>query len=297
MKYLSDIVQLAKSKGIRRLVVAAADDDTVLKAVRHVVNEGYIKPVLIGNKQEIIKICQDIDFKVDGIEIIDESVPAEISRIAVSIVQQGKADIIMKGLISTGVLLKAVVDKENGLRKGNLLSHFTLFESKYYHKLLAATDVAMNIAPTLEEKTHILNNAVEVMHNLGVSIPKVAVVTPVETINEKIESTVHAALLTVMNKRGQIRGCIVDGPLALDNAISAEATAHKKIISDVAGDADILLVPDLNSGNILYKSLMFMGEALSAAIVTGAKVPIVLTSRAASEQSKIVSIALAAALD
>jgi phosphate butyryltransferase len=297
MKHLTDIIALARAKGKRRLVIAAADDDTVLKSVQSVVNDGYILPIFIGNKQRIIKIGNDIGFDVSQFRIIDELNPEATAKIAVSLINHGEADILMKGLIGTAPLLKAVVDKENGLRKNNMISHFTLFESQYYHKLFGAADVAMNIAPTLEEKIYILKNSVEVMHKLGVNNPKVAVVAPVETINEKIESTVHAALLTVMNRRKQITGCIVDGPLALDNAISAEATSHKQIVSEVAGDADLLLVPDLDSGNILYKSLIFMGGALSAAIVTGAKVPIVLTSRAATEESKVMSIALAAALE
>ena len=297
MKHLADIAQIARSKVKRRLVIAAAADDTVLKSVQSAVNEGYISPIFVGNKQQIVQIGHEIGFDVSIYPIVDEPNPEATAKIAVSLINKGEADILMKGLLGTAPLLKAVVDKDNGLRKSSLLSHFTLFESPYYHKLLGAADVAMNISPTLEEKIHILNNSVEVMHKLGVSNPKVAIVGPVETINEKIESTVHAALLTLMNKRKQITGCIVDGPLALDNAISAEATSHKQIVSEVAGDADLLLVSDLDSGNILYKSLIFMGGAISAAIVTGAKVPVVLTSRAASEESKVMSIALAAALE
>ena len=297
MRHISEIKTLAKTKGIRRLVIAAADDITVLEAVQSVVSEGYIIPVLIGDKSKILKFSSDIGFEVKEFEIIDEPNPDATAKIAVALINQGKADILMKGLLGTAPLLKAVVDRDNGLRKNNMLSHFTLFESQYYHKLFGVADVAMNIAPTLEEKIYILNNSVEVMHKLGVDNPKVAVIAPVETINEKIESTIHAALLTMMNKRKQITGCIVDGPLALDNAISAEATKHKNIISDVAGDADILIAHNLDSGNILYKSLLFMGGALSAAIVTGAKVPIVLTSRADSEQNKVFSIALAAVLE
>ena len=190
-----------------------------------------------------------------------------------------------------------MIAKDNGLRKSAVLSHFALFESKFYHKILGVTDAAMNIAPTFEEKINILNNAVEIMHKLGYSFPKVALIAPVETINDKIESTIHAAMLTMMYKRKQLTGCIVDGPLSLDNAVSLEASKHKGIVSEVAGDADIVMVPELNSGNVLYKSLIFLGGAISAAIVTGAKVPIVLTSRADSEHSKLMSIAFAAALE
>ncbi len=193
-------------------------------------------------------------------------------------------------------MLKAVLDKENGLTKGSTLSHFALIESPYYHKLFGITDAAMNILPGFDEKVQILNNAVEVFHRLGIKNPKVAVVGPLEVVNPKIESTTHAAMLTVMNKRGQIQGCIVDGPFAIDNAVSKEAAEHKGIISDVAGDADILLAPDLNSGNILYKTLMFLGGGTSAAVIMGARVPIVLTSRADDERSKMMSIALAAAM-
>lgn len=296
MKHLAEIVEMAKAKGKRRLVVAAADDDVVLKAVQGSVNQGIISPILVGDKLKIIQIGNEIGFDISSVRIVDEPNPDATAKIAVSLINQGEADILMKGLIGTAPLLKAVVDREQGLRKNTLLSHFTLFESSYYHKLFGASDVAMNIAPTLDEKIHIINNSVEVMQKLGVLVPKVAMIGPVETINEKIESTVHAALLTVMNKRKQIKGCIIDGPLSLDNAISAEATSHKQIVSEVAGDADLLIVPDLDSGNILYKSLTFMGGALSAAIVTGARAPIVLTSRASDEESKILSIALAAAV-
>jgi phosphate butyryltransferase len=297
MKSLSDIMTMAKSKGVRRLSVASADDRSVLRAVQSAMSEGFIIPILIGNEKNILRISNEINFDVNGIEIIDETNPTVIARMAVSLINQGKADILMKGMIATAPLLKAVVDKENGLRKNRLLSHFTLFESKYYHKLFGVTDVAMNIAPSLEEKMQILNNAVEIMHKLDNSNPKVAILAPAETVNPKIESSIHAAILTMMNRRGQIKGCVVDGPLAFDNAISAEATGHKGIVSEVAGDADILLVPELNSGNILYKTLLFMGGALSVAIVTGAKVPIVLTSRAASEHSKLMSMALASVLE
>ncbi|MFC2104620.1 phosphate acyltransferase, partial [Bacteroidota bacterium] len=193
-------------------------------------------------------------------------------------------------------LLKAVLDKENGLTKGSTLSHFALIESPYYHKLIGITDAGMNIMPNFNEKVHIINNAVEVFHRLGVKNPKVAIVGPLEVVNPKIESTAHAAMLTVMNRRGQIQGCIVDGPFAVDNAVSKKAAEHKGIVSDVAGDADIMVAPELNSGNMLYKTLMFMGGCTSASVIMGAKVPIVLTSRADEEKSKMMSIALAAAM-
>lgn len=295
-KSLNDIVSIAKGKETRRLAVAAAADRHVLEAVKNAYLEGIIIPKLVGNKMEIEKICKEIDFDLTGIELFAENNPALSAIKAVALIKDGKADILMKGLVSTAPLLKAVLDKENGLTKGSTLSHFALIESPYYHKLFGITDAAMNILPGFEEKVHILNNAVEVFHRLGIKNPKVAVVGPLEVVNPKIESTTHAAMLTVMNKRGQIQGCIVDGPFAIDNAVSKEAAEHKGIISDVAGDADILLAPDLNSGNILYKTLMFLGGGISAAVIMGARVPIVLTSRADDERSKMMSIALAAAM-
>ncbi len=295
-KSLNDIISIAKSKETRRLAVAAAADKPVLKAVKNAYLEGIIIPVLVGNKTEIERICKEINFDLSGIEIYEENIPAISSVKAVALIKEGKADILMKGLVSTAPLLKAVLDKENGLTKGSTLSHFALIESPYYHKLIGITDAGMNILPSLNEKVDIINNSVEVFHRLGIKIPKVAVVGPLEVVNPKIESTTHAAMLAVMNRRGQIQGCIVDGPFAIDNAVSKEAAEHKGVISDVAGDADILVAPDLNSGNMLYKTLMFMGGCTSAAVIMGAKVPIVLTSRADTNKSKMMSIALAAAM-
>lgn len=296
IKSLNDIISIAKKKETRRLAVAAAADKPVLEAVKNAYNEGIIIPVLVGNKEEIEKICKEIDFDLKGIYIYEENNPALSSVKAVNLIREGKADILMKGLVSTAPLLKAVLDKENGLRKAATLSHFALIESPYYHKLIGVTDAAMNIAPEFIEKVNIINNSVEVFHRLGIKNPKVAIIGPLEVVNPKIESTTHAAMLTVMNQRGQIQGCTVDGPFAIDNAVSKEAAEHKGIVSDVAGDADILVAPDLNSGNVLYKTLMFMGGSTSAAVIMGAKVPVVLTSRADTDKSKMMSIALAAAM-
>jgi phosphate butyryltransferase len=192
--------------------------------------------------------------------------------------------------------VKAILDKETGLLKGNLLSHVAFFETSFYHKILCITDAALNISPDFNEKCAIVNNAVSVYHKLGIINPRVAVLAAVETVNPRMEATVHGAMLTMMQKRNQIEGCIIDGPLALDIAVSADAAKHKGLISDVAGDADILVTPDLNSGNMLYKSLNFLGGAFVAAIVAGASVPVVLTSRADQDKSKFMSIALAAAM-
>jgi phosphate butyryltransferase len=288
---------MAKSKAKRKLVVAAAADLHVLEAVADAQKEGIIEPILVGDKEGIIEISAKIGFDISNVEIIHEPNPVKASVKAVAVIKEGNADILMKGLVSTGPLLKAVLDKENGLRKGGTLSHIAFYETPYYHKLICITDAAMNVAPEIGDKVHILNNAVEAFHKLGVKEPKVAVIAAVEVVNPKMEATVDAALLTMMNKRKQIKGCIVDGPLAIDNAVSKEAAVHKGIESEVAGDCDILLAPDINSGNILYKTMGFLGGGLAAAVLMGAKVPIVLTSRSDSDKSKMLSIALAAAME
>ena len=296
LKHLNDLIDIARAKPTKRLAVAAAGDRAVMDAVQNAMKENIIIPVLVGDQQKISEIAEELGMNISKISIHHEPNPAKASQKAVSLVRRGEADILMKGLVSTAPLLKAVLDKENGLRKGGTLSHFALIESPHYHKLFGVTDAAMNIAPEFQEKVDMINNAVDVFHGLGFPKPKVAVIAPLEVVNPKIDSTSHAAMLAKMNDRGQLRDCIVDGPFAIDNAVSKDAAEHKKIYSSVAGDADILMTPELNSGNVLYKTLMFLGGCTSAAIIMGAQAPIVLTSRADTEKSKMMSIALAAAM-
>lgn len=293
---LEQLIERAKSDVTKRLVVAAAADEPVLEAVCAARREKIIEPILVGDKLKIMKIAEKLNLDISNVEIIDESDDAKASAISVKLIREGKAEILMKGLVQTSTMLKAVLDKENGLRKGNLLSHFALMESPFYHKLIAIADGGVNIAPTFEEKVVILENSVEVFHKLGYENPKVAVVGAVETVNPKMEATIHAAMLTQMNRRKQIKGCKIDGPFGLDNAVSKEAAKHKGIESEIAGDADLLLVPNIDAGNLIYKCMGFLGGATSAAIIMGAKVPIILTSRADSDRSKMMSIALAAAM-
>ncbi len=295
-KSLDEIREKARQRETRKIVVAAAEDLPVLKAVMQAVILDIAIPILVGNSLKIKELAKTIEFDLSSVDIIDEKDPARSCIRAVELIREDRADILMKGLVQTAPLLLAILDKEKGLRNRSTLSHLAIFQTRYYHKLLGVTDAAMNISPDINEKVNILHNAAEVFNALGVPEPKIAVLGPLETVNEKIPSTVDAAILTQMNRRGQITGCIVDGPLALDNAISADAAKHKGIISSVAGDADILLAPDLNSGNILYKSMSFLSDGISAAIVTGATAPVVLTSRADTEESKLYSIALAAAI-
>lgn len=296
LKTLNQLKEIAGSKGRKRLIAAVAQDEEVLLALKKAKEEGIIVPLLIGNPQEIKEIAKKIGFDYSDADIVGENNPAAACALAVKYIREGKGDILMKGLVNTGEFVKAIIDKQTGLLTGSLLSHVAFFESRYYHKVFCVTDAALNITPEFSDKVAILSNAVKTCHQLGLEKPKVAVLAPVESVNMKIEATVHAAMLTQMQRRNQINGCIVDGPLALDNAISAEAAKHKGLVSDVAGDADVLMVPDLNSGNILYKSLGFLGGAGCAAVVAGAGVPVVLTSRADDEKSKFLSITLAVAL-
>lgn len=293
---IKDLIELAKAGETKRMAVAAAEDKPVLQAVFAAKAEGIITPLLVGDEKKIREIASDLGLSLDGVEIVDEKSPAISSKKAVALIRDGKADILMKGLVNSADLLRAVLNKEKGLRKGSTLSHVAIFEVPTYHKLLAVTDAAMNVAPDFKDKVAILNNSVELFHKIGVENPKVAVVAATEAINPKMDATVDAAMLTMMNKRKQIKGCIVDGPLALDNAVSAEACHHKGIVSEVGGDADIIVCPDIEAGNLLYKSLGFLANAKAAAVIMGALVPIVLTSRADTNEAKHLSIALAAAM-
>jgi len=296
VKRLDELVGMAALKGRRALIVAVAQDKEVLLAVKAASDAGLIEPLLVGDPDGIRMLANESGLDVTNLEIIAATDNQHACNLAAGMAKDRKDCILMKGLVSTGMLMRAVLDKGNGLMSGSLLSHIAFFETPYYHKLICLTDAALNISPDLQEKAGIINNAVSAFHRLGVALPKVAILAAVETVNPKMEATTHAALLVAMQRRNQIKGCLVDGPLALDNAISAEAAHHKGIDSEVAGDADILLAPEITSGNILYKSLIFLGGAVTAAMIVGASVPVVLTSRSDSDKSKFLSIALAAAM-
>ncbi|MDZ7738699.1 MAG: bifunctional enoyl-CoA hydratase/phosphate acetyltransferase [Bacteroidales bacterium] len=295
LKELSELRNLLDNKTVKRLILAAAHDPQSLGAVLKAYNDKIIQPVLIGDEKEIRRIAAEGKYDIQGIEIINESSLEKTSEIAVKMSSKGEADVLMKGKIGSSILLKHVLNKEWGLRTGNLLSHIAIFELETYHKLIALTDVAMNIEPSLKDKIAIVNNSVRCLNMLGIEKPKVAVLGAVEMVNESMKATMDAALLSKMNQRDQIKNCIIDGPLAFDNAISLESAVHKGIRSEVAGDTDLLLMPDIEVGNVLYKSMVFFARAKVASIILGASVPIVLTSRSDSEQAKYDSIVLAAA--
>ncbi len=295
MKTIDDILLAAKAGGRKRMAVAAAQESSALEAAMDARAAGIVEPILVGDLALIRAMALEAGLDLEGVRLMEAKDFADAATKAVALVRSGEADILMKGVLDTSILLKAALNKEAGLNSGRLTSHVAVIESSYYHKLFIVTDAAINIAPDLQGKVDMIANAVQVSRSLGVERPKVALLAAVEKVNpERMPCTVDAAIITQMQKRGQIKDCIVDGPLALDNAISAESARIKKIVSEVAGDADILVAPDIEAGNILYKALVDLGGAKGAAIVAGAAKPIVLTSRSDSKETKLASIALAA---
>jgi phosphate butyryltransferase len=290
------LIEEATQKSRQTIAIAAAAAPDILEAVAKAIEVGLANFLLFGNKSKVESILKEdhpglIENK--GIEIIHTETDEEAAFFAVKAVREKKARVLMKGNLSTSIILKAVLNKENGLRSGKLLSHVAVFEVPNYKKWILLTDAAMNIAPDLEQKAEIIRNAVSVANAIGIITPKVAPLAAVEVVNPAMDATLGAAVLTQMNRRGQIENCIVDGPLALDNAISALAAEHKGVKGEVAGNADILLVPAIEVGNVLYKSLVYFANAKVGAVLAGAAAPIVLTSRTDSAESKLYSLALA----
>lgn len=278
------------------MAVAVAEDHEVIEAVAKAIKLQLAQFRLYGNQEKIIGMLQEHGLQTsEHIEVIAAASSAEAAELSVKSVSNGEADVLMKGNIPTANILKAVLNKEWGLRKGSVLSHVATFEVPNYDRLIFVTDAAMNIAPDVTQKAAIIQNTVEVAQAIGIDLPKVAPIAAVEVVNPAMQATIDAAMLTQMNRRGQIKNCVVDGPLALDNAVSQIAAEHKGIVSDVAGKADILLVPTIEAGNVLYKSLVYFANAKVGAMIAGAKAPIVLTSRADSAETKVYSLALAVA--
>jgi len=296
LKHLSEFKNLLGTQQRKRLVLAAAEDLNALSAVMKAGEDGIIEPILVGDSEELLKLAAENNYDLSDIRMVHEPNPTQATEIAVKMVRSGQAEVLMKGKVGTSTLLKAVLNKEWGLRSGSLLSHIAFFEVKNYHKIIAVTDVAMNIEPNLQEKIAIVNNSVGCLNKLGYELPKVAILGAVEKVNESMRATLDAALMSKMNQRDQIENCIIDGPLAFDNAISLESAIHKGIKSEIAGDTDLLVMPDIEVGNVLYKSLVFFADAKVAAVILGATAPIVLTSRSDSDEAKYDSIMLAAAI-
>ena len=261
-------------------------------AVENARKENIVNAILVGDIEKTKQIADEIGMDLNNYELIDIKDLSEASLKAVELVSSGKAHMVMKGLVDTSIILKAVLNKEVGLRTGNVLSHVAVFDIEGYDRLFFVTDAAMNLAPDINGKKQIIENACELVRALDIEEPKVALICAKEKVNPKMKDTVEAKELEDMYLRGEIKGCIVGGPFALDNAVSEEAAKHKGINHPVAGKADILVVPDIEAGNVLYKSITYFAKCENAGLIVGAKAPIILTSRADSDKTKLNSIAL-----
>lgn len=277
----------------KKAVLAAAHDADALASVVAAKRAGILEAILVGKQDKIKLLLADLNENSSDWEIIEEEDDAKAAKIAAHMVADKKVDMPMKGLLQTATFLKAVLDKNLGLITENgLISQATIFHYPQENRMMVVSDCAINVAPDYSKKLKIIKNAVVLSHKLGIEIPKVAVIAPLEQINPDIPATIEAAMLTMANKRGQLKGCVVDGPLGFDNAVSLEAARHKGIQSEVAGFADVLIMPDLASGNILDKSLRYFAGFKTAGVVAGAKVPLIMTSRSDSAENKLNSIVM-----
>ena len=273
--------------------VAYPCEGTALSGAVEAAQKQLITPILVGPADKIAAIAKSAGIDLGNLEILDVPNSIAAAARAVALIKEGRAEVLMKGSLHSDELMSAIVSREGGLRTGRRISHAFVMDVPTYHKVLIVTDGAINIAPTLEDKVDICQNAIDLAISLGCEKPKVAILAAVETVTSKMPATLDAAALCKMAERGQIKGGILDGPLAFDNAISKQAAETKGIQSEVAGDPDILLAPDLEAGNILAKQLSFLANADSAGMVLGARVPVILTSRADSVRSRIASCAVA----
>ena len=293
-KNFDDLLSKLKVAEKKTLAVAVAQDEPVLEAVKAAKDKGIADAILVGDKAKIEEVATKIDMDLTEFEIIHEEDVKKAALKAIELVSSGAADMVMKGLVDTATFLRSVLNKEVGLRTGNLMSHVSVFEIEGIDRLILLTDAAFNTYPDLKQKVQIINNSVMVAKACGIENPKVAPICAVEVVNPDMPATVDAALLSKMSDRGQIKGCIVDGPLALDNAISEEAAHHKGVTGLVAGKADILLLPNIDVANVMYKSLTYTAPTKNGGILVGTSAPVILTSRADSFETKVNSIALAA---
>lgn len=295
-KNFEELIHHSTCHGRKKIAVSAAQDEPVLKAVKGSFEKGITDAILVGDEVKIREIAASIDMDLEPFEIINEPDEEAAALTAVKLVHDKKADILLKGMLESKTFLKSVLNKDVGLRSDKLLSHVCVFEIDGFDRLLFFTDVAFNTYPSFEDKVHIIQNAVEVAHACGVPSPKVAPICAVETVNPKMPPTVDAKALTDLYQNGGIKGCEVYGPLSMDIAIDEEAARHKGIHNPVAGHADILLFPDIDSGNITYKILVRTAKVKNGNLLVGTTAPVILTSRSDDYETKMNSIALAAVL-
>ena len=286
------VIEKAKEEGGKKIVVAGAEGTAVLEAVKNAKMHGIMEPILVGNVDKIKTVAGEVDFDLSGIAFHQASSDEDAAAIAVDLLHTNTADGLMKGKVSTPTVLKAVLNKKEDILRGTLLSHIALLEIPTYHKLLMSTDGGMVIRPTLEQKVGILKNGIHMMYKLGVAKPKVAILAAIETVNPDMPETVDAEKLVYMAKEGEFGNAEIEGPLALDVAFSPEAARIKGVDSKITGDPDILLMPDIASGNILGKGLWHLAKAKIGGLILGAKKPIILLSRSDDAETKVNSIAL-----
>jgi len=292
LKTFEEVIERACHYGPKRLSVAVSQAEDVMTAVEQARQKGMINGILVGDKEQTISVCKNLKIDLNNYEIIDQKDKTEAARIAVSLVSEKKAELLMKGMLGTARILKALLDKEIGLRTNRLLSHAYVLKLEHYDRLLTMTDGAMNIAPNLEQKVQIIQNVIDFCRSLEIEQPKIAALAAVELVNPNMQASLDAACLSKMAERGQITGGIVDGPLAFDNAISKKAALYKGIDSPVSGQVDAVLVPDIESGNIFAKGLVYLANAEPAGILLGTTAPVILVSRSDTAVSKVRSIAL-----
>ncbi|MBS4803463.1 MAG: phosphate butyryltransferase [Clostridium sp.] len=293
-KNFDDLLKKLNDCSTKKVAVAVAQDEPVLEAVKAAKEKGIADAILVGDEVKIREIAEKINMDLTQFEIVNVENPNKAALEAITLVSSGKADMVMKGLVDTATFLRCVLNKEVGLRTGKLMSHVSVFEIEGIDRLILLTDAAFNTYPDLKAKVQILNNSVDVAHACGIELPKVAPVCAVEVVNPDMPATIDASLLSKMNDRGQIKGCIVDGPLALDNALSEEAAKHKGVTGEVAGKADIILLPNIETANVMYKTLTYTAKSRNGGLLVGTSAPVILTSRADSFETKVYSIALAA---
>lgn len=297
IRTLTALLDYAKQVGPMKISVVCAEDKEVMEAVETARKEGVATACLVGGADAIKKVADSLCVDLANYDVIDEKGgEAAVALRASELVSSGQADILMKGMVTTANFLRGVLNKEKGLRTGATLSHVYIHQIDGYDRIFFISDPAFNTYPDIKTKVDITNNVVKLANSFGVETPKVAALAAVEVVNPDMPPTIDAAILTQMNRRGQIKGCLIDGPLALDNAVSPESARHKGIKSEVAGYADILLVPNIDAGNMLAKAVVYFSKNKTAGIVLGAKAPVILTSRADSSETKLLSIASAVAL-
>ena len=289
------IVALKTQKAPKRVAVVAAEDKHTLEALIMAQRDSVVMPILIGDSSLISCYLGELGFPLEDACIIEAATHEEAARRAVAMIHDGEADFLMKGRLDTAALMKVIVSKESNLRTGRIMSHLAFLEIPTYHKLLVVSDVALNTTPDLAQKRQLIENAVIALKKMGIEKPKVAVMAAAEEINPKLIESIDAHELKQLNLAGELKDCIVEGPISYDLAIDKEAVSIKRFNSQVAGDTDLMIMPSLAAGNLMLKALVFSGGAKSAGFIVGAKVPVVLTSRSSTTQDKYMSVVLAAA--